>query len=126
MIGGKSAAAEQKNVWNDTINFKNRSNYHDEQLVDKEFFTQLIGTSNDYLVLPLYDLQEKNSAYVIQYYSDNKPLSYIVINTKTNVTDDYYITFGWGDFADVIGMSAVDETDKEICVCYCGGINFYI
>lgn len=125
MTGGKSVAAEQKNVWDDTYNYKNRSYFYDEQLVDKETFTQLIGTSNDYLVLPLYDLQDNISAYIIQYYSDNKPLSYIVINTNANVTDDYYVTFGQGDFADVIGLSVVDETDKEIRVCYCGGINFY-
>ena len=86
----------------------------------------MIGTSDDYLVLPLYDLRENISAYIIQYYLDNEPLSYIVINTNANVTDDYYVTFGRGSFSDVVGLNAVDETEKEIRVCYCGGINFYI
>lgn len=126
MTGGKSAAAEQENDWDGTLNYNNRSSYYDEQLVDKETFTQLIGTSDDYLVLPLYDLRENISAYIIQYYLDNEPLSYVVINTNANVTDDYYVTFGRGSFSDVVGLNAVDETEKEIRVCYCGGINFYI
>ena len=41
MTGGKSAAAEQENDWDGTINYNNRSSYYDEQLVDKETFTQL-------------------------------------------------------------------------------------
>lgn len=124
-MGGKTKAAEAVNKWDGTVNYKNQGGYLDVQLVDREAFLPLIGISNEYLILPLYDLLGNVSAYTIQYYDGSKPLSYLVINAKADITDDYYITFGQGDFASVIGLDEFDRTNEEPCVCYCGGTNFY-
>ena len=71
MTGGRSCAGEAENVWNNTVNYVNRSSYADNQLVDRGFFSSIIGVSDDYLVMPLYDLQNNVSAYIIQYYFYN-------------------------------------------------------
>lgn len=60
MTGGRSCAGEAENVWNNTVNYVNRSSYADNQLVDRGFFSSIIGVSDDYLVMPLYDLQTIN------------------------------------------------------------------
>lgn len=83
ITGEKSQAEEIENVWSNTVNYKNRGGYTDSQLVDREFFSLIVGVSDDYLVLPLYDLQNNISAYVIQYYNEGVPYSYVVINTRT-------------------------------------------
>ena len=93
MTGGRSCAGEAENVWNNTVNYVNRSSYADNQLVDRGFFSSIIGVSDDYLVMPLYDLQNNVSAYIIQYYFEGCPLSYVVINTSTTAEDAYYIEF---------------------------------
>ena len=126
LVGKSTSAKEQDNVWNNTVNYLNIPDYTDEQLLDREAFSTMVGVSDEYLIVPLYNLQEKVSAYVIQYYDSHEPLSYIVINTRTNVTDDYYITFGQGDFADFVGLSTIKSEVTNIRVCYCGGSEFYL
>lgn len=109
MTGGRSCAGEVENVWKYTVNYVNRSSYADNQLVDRGFFSSIIGVSDDYLVMPLYDLQNNVSAYIIQYYFEGCPLSYVVINTSTTAEDAYYIEFGKGDFAGVVGLDRMED-----------------
>ena len=126
MTGGRSCAGEAENVWNNTVNYVNRSSYADNQLVDRGFFSSIIGVSDDYLVMPLYDLQNNVSAYIIQYYFEGCPLSYVVINTSTTAEDAYYIEFGEGDFAGVVGLDRVEDAEEAPRVCYCGGSQYYL
>lgn len=126
MTGGRSCAGEAENVWNNTVNYVNRSSYADNQLVDRGFFSSTIGVSDDYLVMPLYDLQNNVSAYIIQYYFEGCPLSYVVINTSTTAEDAYYIEFGEGDFAGVVGLDRVEDAEEAPRVCYCGGSQYYL
>lgn len=126
MTGGRSCAGEAENVWNNTVNYVNRSSYADNQLVDRGFFSSIIGVSDDYLVMPLYDLQNNVSAYIIQYYFEGCPLSYVVINTSTTAEDAYYIEFGEGDFAGVVGLDLVEDAEEAPRVCYCGGSQYYL
>ena len=126
MTGGRSCAGEAENVWNNTVNYVNRSSYADNQLVDRGFFSSIIGVSDDYLVMPLYDLQDNVSAYIIQYYFEGCPLSYVVINTSTTAEDAYYIEFGEGDFAGVVGLDRVEDAEEAPRVCYCGGSQYYL
>lgn len=126
MTGGTSYAGDAENIWNNTVNYENRGSYTDDQLVDRVFFSTMMGISNDYLVMPLYDLQNNVSAYIIQYYSEGTPCSYVVINTRIGAEDAYYIEFGQGDFAGVVGLNTVEQTDEIIRVCYCGGSQYYL
>lgn len=126
ITGGKSYAGNTENMWNNTVNYENRSGYTDDQLVDREFFSTMIGVSNDYLVMPLYDLQNNVSAYIIQYYSEGVPLSYVVINTSILAEDAYYIEFGEGEFGRVVGLDKVESTEEMVQVCYCGGSQYYL
>ncbi len=126
MTGEKSYAGEADNIWYDTVNYENRGGYTDDQLVDRVFFSTMIGVSNDYLVMPLYDLQNKVSAYIIQYYFEGVPCSYVVINTRIDAEDAYYIEFGEGDFAGVVGLDKVGQAEETIQVCYCGGSQYYM
>ena len=126
MTGGRSCAGEAENVWNNTVNYVNRSSYADNPLVDRGFFSSIIGVSDDYLVMPLYDLQNNVSAYIIQYYFEGCPLSYVVINTSTTAEDAYYIEFGEGDFAGVVGLDRVEDAEEAPRVCYCGGSQYYL
>ena len=126
MTGGRSCAGEAENVWNNTVNYVNRSSYADNQLVDRGFFSSIIGVSDDYLVMPLYDLQNNVSAYIILYYFEGCPLSYVVINTSTTAEDAYYIEFGEGDFAGVVGLDRVEDAEEAPRVCYCGGSQYYL
>jgi hypothetical protein len=126
VMGGTCYADEVENVWSDTVNYENRSGYTDDQLVDRSFFSTMIGVSDDFLVIPLYDLQNNVSAYVIQYYSEGVPLSYVVINTSSVAGNAYYVEFGEGDFAGVVGLDNAKETEETIQVCYCGGSQYYL
>ena len=126
ITGEKSYAGDTENMWNNTVNYENRSGYTDDQLVDREFFSTMIGVSNDYLVMPLYDLQNNVSAYIIQYYSEGVPLSYVVINTSILAEDAYYIEFGEGEFGRVVGLDKVESTEEMVRVCYCGGSQYYL
>ena len=126
MMGEKGYADEAESVWSETINYENQSDYTDNQLVDRGFFNTVIGVSDDFLVMPLYDLQNNVSAYVIQYYIEGNPLSYVVINTSTVEGDAYYIEFGEGDFAEVVGLYEAKEEEETIRVCYCGGSHYYL
>jgi hypothetical protein len=126
ITGGKSYAGNTENMWNNTVNYENRGGYTDDQLVDREFFSTMIGVSNDYLVMPLYDLQNNVSAYIIQYYSEGVPLSYVVINTSILAEDAYYIEFGEGEFGRVVGLDKVESTEEMVQVCYCGGSQYYL
>lgn len=126
VMGGTCYADEVENVWSDTVNYENRSGYTDDQLVDRSFFSAMIGVSDDFLVMPLYDLQNNVSAYVIQYYSEGVPLSYVVINTSSVAGNAYYVEFGEGDFAGVVGLDNAKETEETIQVCYCGGSQYYL
>ncbi len=126
VMGGTCYADEVENVWSDTVNYENRSGYTDDQLVDRSFFSTMIGVSDDFLVIPLYDLQNNVSAYVIQYYSEGVPLSYVVINTSSVAGNAYYVEFGEGDFAGVVGLYNAKETEETIQVCYCGGSQYYL
>lgn len=126
ITGEKSQAEEIESVWSNTINYKNRGSYTDTQLVDRGFFSLIIGVSDDYLVLPLYDLQNNISAYVIQYYNEDVPYSYVVINTRTIVEDAYYIEFGKGNFAEIVGLNEADIFGESIKVYYCGGSEYYL
>ena len=126
MTGGRSCAGEAENVWKNTVNYVNRSSYADNQLVDRGFFSSIIGVSDDYLVMPLYDLQNNVSAYIIQYYFEGCPLSYVVINTSTTAEDAYYIEFGEGDFAGVVGLDRVEDAEEAPRVYYCGGSQYYL
>lgn len=125
-MGGTCYADEVENVWSDTVNYENRSGYTDDQLVDRSFFSTMIGVSDDFLLIPLYDLQNNVSAYVIQYYSEGVPLSYVVINTSSVAGNAYYVEFGEGDFAGVVGLDNAKETEETIQVCYCGGSQYYL
>lgn len=126
MTRGKSYAGEADNIWIDTVNYENRGGYTDDQLVDRGFFSTMVGVSDDYLVMPLYDLWSGVSAYVVQYYFEGMPLSYVVINTSTTAENAYYIEFGEGDFAGVVGLYKVEEAAETIRVCYCGGSLYYL
>lgn len=126
ITGEKSKAGEIENVWSNTVNYKNRGGYTDSQLVDREFFSLIVGVSDDYLVLPLYDLQNNISAYVIQYYNEGIPYSYVVINTRTIVEDAYYVEFGKGDFAGIVGLGESNVFGETVKVCYCGGSEYYL
>ncbi|MBR6999424.1 MAG: hypothetical protein IKI01_02275 [Lachnospiraceae bacterium] len=126
ITGEKSYAGDTENMWNNTVNYENRSGYTDDQLVDREFFSTMIGVSNDYLVMPLYDLQNNVSAYIIQYYSEGVPLSYVVINTSILAEDAYYIEFGEGEFGRVVGLDKVESAEEMVQVCYCGGSQYYL
>lgn len=126
ITGEKSYAGNTENMWNNTVNYENRSGYTDDQLVDREFFSTMIGVSNDYVVMPLYDLQNNVSAYIIQYYSEGVPLSYVVINTSILAEDAYYIEFGEGEFGRVVGLDKVESTEEMVQVCYCGGSQYYL
>lgn len=126
VMGGTCYADEVENVWSDTVNYENRSGYTDDQLVDRSFFSTMIGVSDDFLVIPLYDLQNNVSAYVIQYYSEGVPLSYVVINTSSVAGNAYYVEFGEGDFAGVVGLDNAKKTEETIQVCYCGGSQYYL
>jgi hypothetical protein len=126
ITGGKSYAGNTENMWNNTVNYENRSGYTDDQLVDRVFFSTMIGVSNDYLVMPLYDLQNNVSAYIIQYYSEGVPLSYVVINTSILAEDAYYIEFGEGEFGRVVGLDKVESTEEKVRVCYCSGSQYYL
>ena len=126
MTGGTGYADKAENIWNETINYVNRSAYTDDQLVDRGFFNTMIGVSDDFLVMPLYDLQNNVSAYVVQYYLEGNPLSYVIINTNASAADAYYIEFGEGDFADIVGLQKAKEAEETTCVCYCGGSQYYL
>ena len=126
ITGGTSHAGDVENIWNNTVNYENRGGYTDDQLVDRIFFGTMIGVSNDYLVMPMYDLQNNVSAYIIQYYSEGAPCSYVVINTRIDAEDAYYIEFGEGDFAGVVGLDKVEQAEETIRVCYCGGSQYYL
>lgn len=126
ITGGTSHAGDVENIWNNTVNYENRGGYTDDQLVDRIFFGTMIGVSNDYLVMPMYDLQNNVSAYIIQYYSEGAPCSYVVINTRIDTEDAYYIEFGEGDFAGVVGLDKVEQAEETIRVCYCGGSQYYL
>ena len=114
ITGGTSHAGDVENIWNNTVNYENRGGYTDDQLVDRIFFGTMIGVSNDYLVMPMYDLQNNVSAYIIQYYSEGAPCSYVVINTRIDAEDAYYIEFGEGDFAEVVGLDKVEQAEETI------------
>ena len=126
VMGGTSYADEVENIWSDTVNYENRSGYTDDQLVDRGFFSTMIGVSDDFLVMPLYDLQNNVSAYVIQYYSEGIPLSYVVINTSSVAGAAYYVEFGEGDFAGVVGLDSAKDAEETIRVCYCNGAQYYL
>lgn len=121
----QTRACNNENVWSNTENYKNCGGYTDTDLIDRTFFASIIGVSDSYLVLPLYNLQDCVSAYVIQYYSEGIPLSYVVVNTSVSAEDAYYIEFGCGDFARVLGLYNVEE-EESIRACYCGGSQYYI
>lgn len=126
ILGGKSYAGEAENIWSKTVNYDNRSSYADDQLVDRGFFSIMIGVSDDYLIMPLYDLQNNVSAYLIQYYSEGVPLSFVVVNTSSTAGDAYYIEFGEGSFADIVGIGEIGDDAEDIRVCYCEGALYYI
>lgn len=121
-----SMAHGYENVWSSTVNYLNQGDYTDDQLIDCTFFDSIIGVSDDYLVIPLYDLLNRISAYVVQYYDEGNPLSYVVINTGIVDEDYYYIEFGEGDFANIVGLGEVGEDADVIQVCYCGGSQYYL
>lgn len=53
-------------------------------------------------------------------------MSYVVINTSTTAEDAYYIEFGEGDFAGVVGLDRVEDAEEAPRVCYCGGSQYYL
>lgn len=126
LTGKKGLASGYGNNWSETVNYKNEGDYTDSQLIDKSFFSSIIGVSDNYLVMPLYDLQNRVSAYLVQYYYEGTPLSYVVVNTSSTAGDAYYIAFGEGDFAGVVGIGEVGDNLEDVRVCYCGGAQFYL
>lgn len=98
-----------------------------EKLVDARNFADFDIVSEDYEVTPLYTIDGRISAYLVQYYSGGEPTGYIVVSNEVDCMD-YYIEFGYGApgmiqaMADAVEEECGQPVDRVI---YVGGYTYY-
>lgn len=98
-----------------------------EKLVDARNFADFDIVSEEYEVTPLYTIDGRISAYLVQYYSSGEPTGYIVVSNEVDCLN-YYIEFGYGIPGMILTMA---DTVEEECgkpvdrVIYVGGYTYY-
>lgn len=99
-----------------------------EKLVDPKNFEMFNIVTDEYRVTPLYTIDGRISAYLVQYYRDEIPTGYIVVSNEVGCMD-YYIEFGLGVSGMLNKMVELVETklgeDVERIV-YAGGYRYYV
>lgn len=98
-----------------------------EKLVDSRNFVDFNIVTEEYEVMPLYTMDGRISAYLVQYYDGGEATGYIVVSNEVDCLN-YYIEFGYG-IPDMI-RSIVDAVKGECGkpverVIYVGGYTYY-
>lgn len=97
-----------------------------EKLINATYFDGLIGVTDNYEVIPLYTIDGRISAYLVQYYSNQfEPAGYVVVSNEVDCLN-YYIEFGTGK-SNIIKMmdSFTYECSEERRMIYVGGYTYY-
>lgn len=98
-----------------------------EKLVDARNFANFDIVTEEYEVTPLYTIDGRISAYLVQYYDNGEATGYIVVSNEVDCLD-YYIEFGYGipDMVWSMVDAVKDECGKPVDrIIYVGGYTYY-
>ena len=98
-----------------------------EKLIDERNFNELKIITAESEVTPLYAVDGRISAYLVQYFDEGNPTGYIIVSNEVNCLN-YYIEFGSGKPYVIEEMISLveDECNEDIeHIIYMGGYTYY-